>query len=156
MRTKQSAKFATLAVLSALLTTGSAALAESEAGLQAQSQSSTQNAAQSSRETGTSSSSQNNSQSANQQTSQAVTRNNSSGTSEAIGGPVGSIRPAQMSGTNTINPARNSASNSGMNVSTSSHVPHAQTRSYAGGRRNKRSFSNAYMQRTIRQAAITK
>lgn len=155
MRANQSAKFAALAVLSALLTTGSAAQSESEAGLQAQSQSSTQNAAQSSRETGTSSSSQNNSQSANQQTSQASTRNNSSVSSEAIGGPVGSIRPAQMSGTNTINPARNSASNSGMNAS-SSRVSHAQTKSYAGGRRNKRSFSNSYMQRTIRQAAITK
>jgi cytoskeletal protein RodZ len=136
--------------------------AESEASLQAGSSSSTMNNAQAGRETSTSSSTQNNSQSSNQQTSQATTENTSHGSSEAVGGTLGDKRPTQMQNpagvNNNSHPTQNASSStvtSTRNVGASTqHIPHAVTRSYAHrSSKTKHSFSTAYMNQTIHQAA---
>jgi hypothetical protein len=136
--------------------------AESEASLQAGSSSSTMNNAQAARESSTSSSTQNNSQSSNQQTSQATTENSSHGSSEAVGGTLNVNRPTQMQNPAGVNnnsrPTRNASSStfiSTRNVGVPvKQTPHAVTRSYAHrSTRTKHSFSTAYMNQTIHQAA---
>lgn len=163
----------TLAVAVALTASATASFSESEASLQAQSQSSTMNTSQPARETGSSSATQNNSQSSNEQTSQASTHNNSNGNSEAVGGSLGGINqahtPAQLPASSTTNyravtnaPQRKQDTTTSISTVASGspvvrHTPHTVTRSYVWkNARNKRGFSTAYMQKTIRQAAITR
>ncbi len=169
MDTKKLAKSLSLAVAVVVTASVSASLAESQASLQAQSQSSTMNSAQSARETGSSSSTQNTSQSTNQQTSQAGTQNNSNGNSEAVGGSLGANKPTppNMSvstpnnhGVTNAPPSQTRSTSSLTSVSPSASVkrtPHTVTRSYAWrAPRSKRSFSTAYMTKTVRQAAINR
>ncbi len=169
MDTKKLAKSLSLAVAAAITLSASASFAESEASLQAQSQSSTMNSAQSSRETGSSSSTQNNSQSSNQQTSQAGTQNNSNGSSEAVGGSLGANKPTPPNvsvstpnnhGVTNAPPSqvRSTSSLSSVNPYVAKRTPHTVTRSYAwrGPRSTKRSFSTAYMTKTVHQAAATR
>lgn len=168
MDTNKLAKSLSLAVAVVVTASVSASLAESQASLQAQSQSSTMNSAQSARETGSSSSTQNNSQSSNQQTSQAATQNHSNGNSEAVGGSLGANKPTppNMSvstpnnhGVTNAPPSQTRSTSSLTSVSPAAvrRTPHTVTRSYAWrGPRSKRSFSSAYMTKTVRQAAINR
>lgn len=169
MDTKKLAKSLSLAVAVAVTASVSASFAESQASLQAQSQSSTMNSAQSARETGSASSTQNSSHSSNEQTSQASTHNHSNGNSEAVGGSLGANKPTPPNisvstpnnhgVTNAPSSQLKSTSNStSVNPSTvGKRAPHAVTRSYAWrAPHRKRSFSTAYMTKTVRQAAITR
>jgi hypothetical protein len=160
MYTRKVAKSLSLALAVAMTASISASFAESEAGLQAQSQSSTQNNAQAARETGSSGATQNNSQSANEQHSQASTHNNSNGNSEAVGGSLGANRPTPSNvSISSPNPARNVRNYSTSSRTTSSFVrrnPHTVTRIYAWKSPRKRGFSTAYMQRTVREAAVNR